>query len=198
MPNLKINGNVYAGVQKVQLPLSDDGFCEFAYIEPNPLNITKNGTHDVTHYGYVNVDVPTDGGDGGSFMVAEVVLANEHTSKTPKILCTIPYIGEHINDPGLFVLLMRKDTSEMTLSVSVAMACNSAFLNNSYSLSVLRSNYGLVGEYKTGAQEDYKVNNATGTAMNRVYADSAGNVYILPYSSYSFAAGTYIVIYGVL
>lgn len=44
----------------VNVPIPD------GYIQPSGiLNVTKNGTHDVTEYAGVNVNVPTEGGGGG-------------------------------------------------------------------------------------------------------------------------------------
>ena len=137
-------------------------------------------------------------GAGGNFFKTEAVLASEYATKVGKVLCTIPYIGEHINDDGLFVALIRKDTSEMTLTIPMVMACNSPYLNSSYSMAIQRTQYGASVAYKAGAADGYQLNNSTNTDMPRVYADSSGNVYILPYSSYSFYSGTYSVIYGIL
>ena len=61
MPNLKINNNTYSGVDKVKIPLADgSGDSEFAHIISGAKSITTNGTHDVTHYESVNVNVPTE------------------------------------------------------------------------------------------------------------------------------------------
>ena len=135
---------------------------------------------------------------GGSFFVTEATLASSYGTKTGKVLCTIPYIGEHINDPGLFVMLMRKDTTEIILSVPIVMACNSAYLNSSYSIAVQRTQYGVSVAYKPNEANGYQLNNSSAKDMPRVYADASGNVYILPYGSYTFEAGTYSVIYGIL
>lgn len=137
-------------------------------------------------------------GQGGNFAVTEATLASSYGTKTGKVLCTIPYIGEHINDPGLFVMLMRKVTTEIVLSVPIVMACNSAYLNSSYSIAVQRTQYGVSVAYKPNEANGYQLNNSSATDMPRVYADASGNVYILPYGSYTFEAGTYSVIYGIL
>ena len=137
-------------------------------------------------------------GQGGNFAVTEATLASSYGTNTGKVLCPIPYIGEHINDPGLFVMLMRKDTTEIVLSVSIVMACNSAYLNSSYSIAVQRTQYGVSVAYKPNEANGYQLNNSSATDMPRVYADASGNVYILPYGSYTFEAGTYSVIYGIL
>lgn len=62
MPNLKINNKTYSGVNEVHIPLaSGSGNEDFAYITSETKSITENGTHDVKHYGTVNVNVPTEG-----------------------------------------------------------------------------------------------------------------------------------------
>ena len=62
MPNLKINNKTYSSVSEVHIPLADgSGSGDFAYINSETKNITENGTHDVKHYGTVNVDIPTEG-----------------------------------------------------------------------------------------------------------------------------------------
>lgn len=140
----------------------------------------------------------SSGESGGNFFVTEATLESDHAQKVGKVLCTIPYIGEHINDAGLFVALIRKATDELTLTVPIVMACNSAYLNSSYTIAILRTQYGLSASYAPGGADGYQINNSAGTSMPRVYADSSGNVYILPFSNYSFVAGTYSVIYGIL
>lgn len=137
-------------------------------------------------------------GGGGNFFATEATLASDYTTKTGRVLCSIPYIGEHIDDAGLFVLLLRRDATEMTLTVPMVAACNSAYLNSSYALAVQRTQYGASVAYKPGGADGYQLNNSSASDMPRVYADSSGNVYILPYGSYAFAAGTYSVIYGIL
>lgn len=135
---------------------------------------------------------------GGNFFVTEAALASDYATKTGKVLCNIPYIGEHINDSGLFVALIKKDTIGLTLSIPFVMACNTAWLNSSYTIAIQRTQYGMSAAYRGGGLDGYQLNNSSATDMPRVYADASGNVYILPYSNYSFVAGTYSVIYGIL
>lgn len=155
--------------------------------------VTENIKKGVSIFGVVGSQE-----GGGNFFVTEATLASSYGTKTGKVLCTIPYIGEHINDPGLFVMLMRKDTTEIVLSVPIVMACNSAYLNSSYSIAVQRTQYGVSVAYKPNKANGYQLNNSSAKDMPRVYADASGNVYILPYGSYTFEAGTYSVIYGIL
>lgn len=62
MPNVIINGKTYSGIEIAKIPLADgSGDSEFANINAGAKSITTNGTHDVTHYGSVNVNVPTEG-----------------------------------------------------------------------------------------------------------------------------------------
>ena len=62
MPNLKINNKTYSGVNEVHIPLANgSGNEDFAYITSETKSITENGTHDVKHYGTVNVNVPNEG-----------------------------------------------------------------------------------------------------------------------------------------
>lgn len=98
MPNLRINNKTYSDVKEVHIPLADGtGNEDFAYIESNPKSITANGTHDVKHYGTVNVNVPTGGGGitptgtktitaNGTYDVTEYASANVAVpSKDPTI-----------------------------------------------------------------------------------------------------------------
>lgn len=160
---------------------------------------SKGGTSKALAFpaGFVSAIEAIEAG-GGNFFVTEATLVSSYGSKTGKVLCTIPYIGEHINDPGLFVMLMRKDTLELVLSVPIVMACNSAYLNSSYSIAVQRTQYGLSATYKPNKANGYQLNNSSAKDMPRVYADASGNVYILPCGSYTFEGGTYSVIYGIL
>lgn len=98
MPNLKINNKTYYSVNEVHIPLADgSGNEDFAYIGSGAKSITANGTHDVKHYGTVNVNVPTGGGGitptgtktitaNGTYDVTEYASANVSVpSKEPTI-----------------------------------------------------------------------------------------------------------------
>lgn len=210
-------GQVEAGVKTATYQMSTLGYTEYTpgvddqnipilkYIVGNQIIkgdanlVTENIKKGVSIFGVVgSYEGGGNFGGGDNFFVTEATLASSYGTKTGKVLCTIPYIGEHINDPGLFVMLMRKDTSELVLSVPIVMACNSAYLNSSYSIAVQRTQYGVSVAYKPNKANGYQLNNSSAKDMPRVYADASGNVYILPYGSYTFEGGTYSVIYGIL
>lgn len=98
MPNLRINNKTYSDITEVHIPLTDgSGNEDFAYIMSGSKSITANGTHDVKHYGTVNVNVPTGGGGitptgtktitaNGTYDVTEYASANVAVpSKDPTI-----------------------------------------------------------------------------------------------------------------
>lgn len=147
------------------------------------------------------------GGSSGSVVagVEEVILASDAaTSGTPVKLGNIPFISTHINDANLFAALVRKDTTQAASAAAFAAACNSAYLYGGYFMTVYRSSYSTAIQTATSA--DYALNKSTAGSYARVYADSNGDVYVLPYSSgtaymrttINFAAGTYSLIYGLL
>lgn len=137
--------------------------------------------------------------------VEEFTLASDaSTSGTAVKLGNIPFIAEHINDANLFVALVRKDTTQASGAAAFVAACNSAYLYGGYFMTVYRSSYSTA--IQTATNSDYALNKSTAGSYARVYADSNGDVYVLPYSNgtstYStkinFVAGTYSVIYGLL
>lgn len=137
--------------------------------------------------------------------VEEVILASDAaTSGTPVKLGNIPFISTHINDANLFVALVRKDTTQAASAAAFAAACNSAYLYGGYFMTVYRSSYSTAIQTATSA--DYALNKSTAGSYARVYADSNGDVYVIPYTGGSiynkttinFVAGTYSLIYGLL
>lgn len=135
-------------------------------------------------------------GSGGNFAVAEVTLASNYGSTVGKKIGSYPLAGVSFLEENLFAMLVRKDTTEQTYSIPIVMACNTAYLNGSYSLALKRTSYGVTVAYRAG-DEDYKLSNATGWQMARIYMYNGG-VYIIAESGYSFLAGTYYLIVGVL
>lgn len=66
MPDLSINGYVYSGIEKVQIPkLDGSGNAEFKIPKVSEIEITKNGTYnppeDVDGFGPVIVNIATQG-----------------------------------------------------------------------------------------------------------------------------------------
>lgn len=137
---------------------------------------------------------------GGSAGVAPILVASMHLGK----LDNIPFIAEHINDANLFVALVRKDTTQASSAAAFVAACNSAYLYGGYFMTIYRSSYSTA--IQTATNSDYALNKSTAGSYARVYADSNGDVYVIPYtggSTYNkttinFVAGTYSVIYGLL
>ena len=136
---------------------------------------------------------------GGNFNMIEVTLASNHSAQEWKTICTIPFVGQNLFNDKLFLMLIRKDTTELTYSIPIIMACNSPYLNSSYTLSFKRTSYGTSVSYKPNAEDGYQLSNPNGKEISRVCVkDSNGDIQIYPEQSYSFVAGTYVVIYGLL
>lgn len=135
----------------------------------------------------------------GNFNMTEVTLASNHSTKEWKTICTIPFVGQNLFNDKLFLMMFRKDTTELTYSIPVIMGCNSAYLNSSYALAIKRTSYGVSVSYKPGAVDGYQLSNPNGKEISRIgIKDSNGDIQIYPEQSYSFEAGTYVVIYGLL
>lgn len=139
------------------------------------------------------------GGASGNFNMTEVTLASNHSTQEWKTICTIPFVGQNLFNDKLFLMLIRKDTTEITYSIPLIMGCNSAYLNSSYALAVKRTSYGASISYKPNAVDGYQLSNPNGKDISRVgIKDSNGDIRIYPEQSYLFEAGTYVVIYGLL
>lgn len=139
------------------------------------------------------------GSSGGSSVagVAEFTLANDaSTSQTAVKLGNVPWIADNINDANLFAALIRKDTAAVTNAISLAVGCNSKYFIGRYGAGVYKSTY--MSGVTTATSDDVPFNNTTPNKTARVCADANGDVYVIPYSNYKFAAGDYSLIYGLL
>lgn len=162
-------------------------------------NITENGEFDISSFASVIVNVANSGGGsgGGNIGIATASIASDLSAASPVSICNIPFVAEHINDSNLFVALFRKDTTAKSPAVSFAISANSAYFNGCYFLTALKVNYNYVIDTTTSTA--FKLNSSSGTGYNRIYANSAGNIYVRPQGDgYIFAAGDYAVIYGLL
>lgn len=82
----------YSGVSKVKIPLAD-GTGNATFIQPTgALEITENGTHDVSEYASVEVNVEGAGGTGGGSGIIEVdYLPTENIDEDALYLCNGSY-----------------------------------------------------------------------------------------------------------
>lgn len=139
-------------------------------------------------------DMPAVGGNLG---IAEVTLASDHSAQEWKTLCKIPYAGNNSHNDKLFIMLLRKDTTEITYSIPLIIGCNSAYLNSSYVMVIKRTSYGTSISYKPNAEDGYKLTSQKGLEISRIcVTDTSGTIKIYPEKSYSFVAGTYMVVVG--
>ena len=135
---------------------------------------------------------------GGDFSVEEVTLASDHSTQEWKDLCTIPALGQLCKNERAFAMLVRKSTTELTYSIPVVMACNSPCIAGLYTMGIKKTSYGYGTSYNA-TDKTYSLTNPNGKSISRIYLRNiAGNVRIYPEQSYSFVAGTYVLIYGVL
>lgn len=145
------------------------------------------------------VDGSYEGSAGGNFYATEVTLASNYSTQSYKEICTIPFLAENVNNDNLFVILLLKDSVATSYSIPVVMGCNSPYLIGSYALGIKKTSYGTSVSIKTSTDTDYKLTTGRTTpTIARVYVTASGGVRICPETSYSFVAGTYSVIYGIL
>lgn len=109
-------------------------------------------------------------------------------------LGNVPWIAEHINDANLYVNLFSLNTSLKTdSSVFNVVSSNMNCINGSYSGAMYRSSY--LSFVSFGSQP---FNNTTNTGSVRLCGDSNGDIYIAAYNDYFFAAGEYVLLYGLI
>lgn len=101
MPNVKLKNQIgypvtYNGVNSVTLKDTSDADVEFTY-ESGTINISDNGTYDVTNYASANVNVSGGGGGGGGIYGAEWSGGSSpawtRTDDAASFADPVPYVG---------------------------------------------------------------------------------------------------------
>lgn len=137
--------------------------------------------------------------ESDNFYATEVTLASNYSTQEYEEICTIPFLAENVKNDNLFVMLLMKDSVATSYSIPVVMGCNSPYLIGSYVLGIKKTSYGTSVSIKTSTDTDYKLTTGKTTPdIARVYVTASGGVRIYPETGYSFVAGTYSVIYGLL
>lgn len=188
------NGYVSASTKSAtkKLSVSDDANFKAENIKKGVSIFGVTGTLDTISGG------SSDSSSGTAISgVTEFTLAEDaSTAGTAVKLGNVPWIAEHINDANLFAALIKKDTSTTTNAVALAASCNSKYFVGRYAASIYKTTY-MFG-VSTAASGDLPFNDITVNNCARIAADANGDVYVIPYSSYYFAAADYSLIYGLL
>ena len=136
--------------------------------------------------------------------MADITIDADITGTTAVKICNIPFVAEHIDDAGLFLMLIGKSTAQTTNAIIYAGVSNTAIFYGGCFLTAFRGSYSLTTHLATG--DNYKANSPTVGSYARIYADGNGDIYALPYqngtgftaSQANYVAGDYILIYGTM
>lgn len=145
----------------------------------------------------VEGNVEAGGSSGGSSAAgaARFTLAEDVTTAGTLVkLGNVPWIAEHINDENLYVNLIRLNTTTLSdSSIFNVLSCNTPYVNGFNSIGFFKTSYII-----STSSSSVPFSNTTNTSSIRLCGDSAGNVYIAPYSNYFFVAGSYALQYGLI
>lgn len=138
----------------------------------------------------------SSGGSSGSVYSTTATLSANYSTASWQKLCNIPFLGENINNSGLFVILNRVSATATSGAVSICAASNGAYFNGTYFVSIIHGSYG--ASVDALSSSTYTLSSSSMSSYTRIYADSSGNLYIRPDGSgTTFAAGEYLIMYGI-
>lgn len=169
------------------------GFGQGSGITPSgTINITENGTHDVTNYASAEVNVPTTDSEPISVVRTVTVSADVTGAVNHQLLAGDLFIKEHYADEGFSATLI--------CLVPVAAGENVIHFNYQGNRNIGASNVERTGIGLRSTNTSTVAIQALTTAINdkgygqHMRVDSSGNLYQYLHTGYILKAGTYQII----
>lgn len=151
------------------------------------------------------------GGSSGSSdpMCAKINIETAISTTTDtKILSGNTFIRDHINDDGLFMALIRGNTTANDAAAGISVVSNSPIVLGNYFMTTYKPAYSMGSSVssQSASGDTHKANVAETGDFGRLYADANGDVYYHSFSgtvnyqqtNVGLLAGDYTLFYGLI